>query len=172
MEPAALQDIHSTPYSLSLWQWPGTDMEPARKCTPILWKPCSREDFPARCPVISVPFTWPRAVAGGLLFYRLSSWQGLVVSMVMCLLAAACASILFRQYWLLPTANVQLAVMLSYTGILGLRLTGEERERARIRNIFGRYVADEVVEKLLAVGNAAGPGGRQLPGNGALFRYP
>src|SRR5665648_372135 len=28
-EPAALQDIHSTPYSLSLWRWPGTDMSGA-----------------------------------------------------------------------------------------------------------------------------------------------
>ncbi|HLD48551.1 MAG TPA: adenylate/guanylate cyclase domain-containing protein, partial [Desulfobaccales bacterium] len=69
------------------------------------------------------------------------------------------AYILFRQYWLLPTANVQLAVMLSYMGILGLRLTGEERERARIRNIFGRYVADEVVEKLLATGKLPDLGG-------------
>ncbi len=25
-EPAALQDAHPTPYSLSLWHWPGNDM--------------------------------------------------------------------------------------------------------------------------------------------------
>jgi adenylate cyclase len=52
--------------------------------------------------------------------------------------------------------------MLSYMGILGLRLTGEERERARIRNIFGRYVADEVVEKLLASGMLPDLGGDSL----------
>jgi adenylate cyclase len=32
---------------------------------------------------------------------------------------------------------------------LGVRLTGEERQRTELRQIFGRYVADEVVEKLL-----------------------
>jgi adenylate cyclase len=40
-----------------------------------------------------------------------------------------------------------------------VRLTGEERERARLRHIFGRYVADEVVEKLLASGKRPDLGG-------------
>ena len=33
---------------------------------------------------------------------------------------------------------------------LALRLTGEERERSRMRQVFGRYVSDEVVDVLLA----------------------
>ncbi|HBZ54522.1 MAG TPA: adenylate/guanylate cyclase domain-containing protein, partial [Syntrophobacteraceae bacterium] len=40
-----------------------------------------------------------------------------------------------------------------YVGNLGIRLTGEERERTRLRHLFGRYVSDEVVEKLLASGS-------------------
>jgi adenylate cyclase len=47
-------------------------------------------------------------------------------------------------------------------GTLGFRLTGEERERARLRKIFGRYVSDEVVEKLLATGRRPGLGGEAL----------
>jgi class 3 adenylate cyclase len=43
-----------------------------------------------------------------------------------------------------------------------LRLTGEERERARLRQIFGRYVSEEVVEKLLASGRQPDLGGEAL----------
>ncbi len=49
--------------------------------------------------------------------------------------------------------------MLSYLSILGMKLTGEERERARLRKIFSRYVDDEVVEKLLASGRLPDLGG-------------
>jgi adenylate cyclase len=158
-EPAALQDIHSTPYALSLWKWPGADMSGAELHANIV-----ETLLTGRCPrpvpgYLSALYLAVTLLIGGLLFYRLSSWQGLVVSLLMCLLVAGLAYILFRRYWLLPTANVQLAVLMSYMGILGLRLTGEERERARIRNIFGRYVADEVVEKLLATGMLPDLGG-------------
>ncbi len=54
---------------------------------------------------------------------------------------------------------MQLGIILSYMGILGIKLTGEERERARIRKIFSRYVDDEVVEKLLASGKLPDLGG-------------
>ena len=159
-EPAALQDIHSTPYSLSLWKWPGSDMSGAEVHANIV-ETLLTGKFPRPVPgYLRRPLPGLAALLiGGLLFYRLSSWRGLAAAVLMCLLSAVFAYILFRHYWLLPTANVQLAVMLSYMGILGLRLTGEERERARIRNIFGRYVADEVVEKLLATGMLPDLGG-------------
>jgi adenylate cyclase len=161
-EPAALQDIHSTPYSLSLWKWPGAGMSGAEVHANIV-----ETLLTGRCPrpvpaYLSALYLAAALLIGGLLFYRLSSWQGLAAGGLLCLLVAALAYVLFRRYWLLPTANVQLAVMLSYMGILGLRLTGEERERARIRNIFGRYVADEVVEKLLATGMLPDLGGDSL----------
>ena len=54
---------------------------------------------------------------------------------------------------------MQLGVIVSYMGILGIKLTGEERERARIRKIFSRYVDDDVVEKLLASGALPDLGG-------------
>jgi adenylate cyclase len=49
--------------------------------------------------------------------------------------------------------------MLSYISILGLKLTGEEREKARIRKIFSRYVETEVMETLLAAGELPDLGG-------------
>ncbi|OGR26973.1 MAG: hypothetical protein A2139_04430 [Desulfobacca sp. RBG_16_60_12] len=161
-EPAALQDIHATPYSLSLWRWPGSDMSGAELHANIV-ETLLTGRFPRPVPgYLSALYLAAALLIGGWLFYRLSSGWGLVVSGLMCLLGAACAYLLFRWYWLLPTANLQVALILSYMGILGLRLTGEERERARIRNIFGRYVADEVVEKLLASGMLPDLGGDSL----------
>jgi len=161
-EPAALQDIHATPYSLSLWQWQGSDLSGAELHANIV-ETLLTGRFPRPVPgYLSALYLAAALMMGGWWFYRLPSVPGLVVCGLMCVLGAACAYIAFRRYWLLPTANLQVAIILSYTGILGLRLTGEERERARIRNIFGRYVADEVVEKLLASGRLPDLGGDSL----------
>jgi adenylate cyclase len=81
---------------------------------------------------------------------------------LLALSVAVCAFLLFRSNLLLPTASLQVGLGLSYLGILGLRLTGEERERTRLRQIFGRYVSEEVVEKLLASGRQPDLGGEAL----------
>ena len=98
-------------------------------------------------------------MAGSVLFYRLPPLPGLVAGVLMAFLSALFAYLLFYRYWLLPTANVQLGVLLSYMGLMGIKLTGEEREKARIRKIFARYVDDDVVEKLLASGRLPDLGG-------------
>jgi len=60
------------------------------------------------------------------------------------------AYLAFQHDAVLPVAQAQVGIAASFLMTLGLRLTGEERERARIRQMFGRYVSDEVVDKLLA----------------------
>jgi adenylate cyclase len=94
-----------------------------------------------------------------MIIYRLGPWWGLAAAAGFGMAAGAFAFLLFRHYWLLPTANLQVGVILGYIGVLSIRLTGEERERARLRKIFSRYVADEVVEKLLASGKFPDLGG-------------
>ena len=96
---------------------------------------------------------------GVALFFRLSPGPGLAVLGLLALTAAAFSYFLFRGNWLLPAAVPQLGLLLGYLGVLGLRLTGEERERARLRQIFGRYVSGEVVEKLLVSGQQPNLGG-------------
>ncbi|MDW8469027.1 MAG: hypothetical protein RML56_08740 [Burkholderiales bacterium] len=70
--------------------------------------------------------------------------------------ALASVSLAVPAYWLLeadwvvPVAQPQAALLVAFLLAIGFRLTGEERERARIRDLFGRYVSDDVVEKLLA----------------------
>lgn len=158
-EPAALQDSHPTPYSLSLWKWQGSDMsgpEIHANIIETLLTGVAPRPLPDYLPSL---YLLAVLLTGAPLFYRLPPWRGLAVAVAMCAVAALATFLLFRNYWLLPTANVQLGIMLSYMGILGVKLTGEERERARIRKIFSRYVADEVVEKLLASGKLPDLGG-------------
>jgi adenylate cyclase len=62
----------------------------------------------------------------------------------------------------LPVAEPQFGIAAAFLLVLGLRLTGEERERARIRQMFGRYVSDEVVTKLLEEGRRPDLGGEAL----------
>ena len=78
------------------------------------------------------------------------------------MLLAAPAYAAFRHDWVLPVAEPQLGIAAAFLVSLALRLTGEERERARIRGIFGRYVSDEVVTKLLAEGRRPDLGGEAL----------
>lgn len=158
-EPAALQDSHPTPYSLSLWTWQGNDMSGPEIHANII-ETLLTGRFPRPIPgYLAAFYLFGMVVCGSILFYRLSPRRGLAAGLALCTLAACAAYLLFRQYWLLPTANAQVGLMVSYMGILGIKLTGEERERARIRKIFSRYVADEVVEKLLASGKLPDLGG-------------
>jgi adenylate cyclase len=158
-EPEATQDIHPTPFSLSLWKWQGSDMSGPEIHANII-ETLLTGIFPRPAPGwLTSSYLIGLLVIGSLCFYRLSPWRGLAAAVALGALAALAAYLLFRRYWLLPTANVQLGIMLSYMGILGIKLTGEERERARIRKIFSRYVTDEVVEKLLASGKLPDLGG-------------
>lgn len=56
----------------------------------------------------------------------------------------------FLAGFLLPATSFMLAAGLAFLGTLGWRLTGEERERARLRRMFSRYVSGQVVDSLLA----------------------
>jgi adenylate cyclase len=158
-EPTALQDAHPTPYALSVWPWPGSDMSGPEIHANIV-ETLITGRFPRPVPdYLQALYLLGFILAGIFLFYRLPILPGLVAGVVLGSLAVFLAYLLFSRYWLLPAANVQLGVILSYMGVLGIKLTGEERERARIRKIFSRYVADEVVDKLLAAGTLPDLGG-------------
>jgi class 3 adenylate cyclase len=60
------------------------------------------------------------------------------------------AYLAFQADTVLPVAEVQSGLIAAFLLTFVLRLTGEERERSRMRQIFGRYVADDVVNVLLA----------------------
>ncbi len=88
--------------------------------------------------------------AAAWFFLRLSVGAGAVLAAGMVVAAALPAYLAFQYYWVLPVAELQTGLAAAFLMTLALRLTGEERERSRMRQVFGRYVSDEVVDVLLA----------------------
>jgi len=162
-ETMGFQDIHMTPYARGFWGFPSRMMSGAEVHGNIV-ETLLTGRYPRNVP------TWFRMIwqlmvlAGGtFLFFRLSPRWGLLAQALLCLWLAAMAYLFFRQSWILPVATLQAGLAVCYLGVLGLRLVGEERERARLRHLFGRYVSDEVVEKLVASQKPPDLGGEALP---------
>jgi adenylate cyclase len=85
----------------------------------------------------------------GWLFLKWSVAGGAAMGVVLLVAVAPPAFIAFQHDWVLPVAEVQTGIAAAFLMTIGLRLTGEEREKSRVRSIFGRYVSDEVVDVLL-----------------------
>ena len=99
------------------------------------------------------------AIAIGL---RTSPWTGLAVTLAGALIALAIGFGAFQQFLLFPATHLQLGLITGFFMLLGLRLTREERDKARIRNMFEGYVSDDVVEMLLASGQRLDLGGQSM----------
>jgi adenylate cyclase len=84
------------------------------------------------------------------LFLRFSVGGGAALMPVLLASVAPPAYFAFQADTVLPVAEVQTGLVAAFLLTFVLRLTGEERERTRMRQIFGRYVADDVVNVLLA----------------------
>lgn len=95
-------------------------------------------------------------------FMRLSVSRGAALVLGACAVVALPSYLLLHQDWIVPVAAPQAGIVAAFLITLGLRLTGEERERARIREMFGKYVSDEVVDKLLGEEHRPDLGGETL----------
>lgn len=150
-EPSEVQDKHQTPYTRLM-----SGPEVHANIVETILTGRSPRPVPSAYRLVYLVMLFSLGIA---LFYRLSPIPGLAVLVLLALGGAAFSYFLFQGNWLLPTAVPQMGLLLGYLGILGLRLTGEERERAHLQQIFGRYVSGEVVEKLLASGKQPDLGG-------------
>jgi adenylate cyclase len=158
-EPSGVQDIHQTPYARGFFNIPALLMSGPEVHANIV-ETLLRGRFPQPVATpLRLVYLLTVFTLGLVLFFRFSPLRGLAALGLLALLVAVFSYLLFLRDWLLPTAAPQLGLLLGYLAILGLRLSGEERERARLRQIFGRYVSGEVVEKILASGKPPDLGG-------------
>lgn len=162
-EHGGMQDVHMTPYARGFLFWVKGRMMSGAELHANIVETLLTGQFPRPVP------SWFRLIYllgvlifATILFFRLDPWRGLRMGLLFALGCAVLGYLFFQKNWILPVMSVQLAVAVSYLGTLGFRLTGEERERARLRRIFGQYVSDEVVEKLLATGRRPDLGGELL----------
>jgi len=146
------QDIHLTPYARGFMAFEGRMMSGAEVHANIV-ETLLTGRFPRPLPpsvrLLSFAVLLTAATA---LFLKVSPWHGLGAGVILSLASTLLGFLLFLGNWVLPVAGMQAGVAVSYMITLGIRLTGEERERVLLREMFGKYVSDEVVEKLLALG--------------------
>ena len=88
--------------------------------------------------------------AAAWLFLTLGVGASAALAVLLVLVVVPPAYFAFHYDWVVPVAELQTGVAAAFLMTLGLRLTGEERARSRMRQVFGRYVSDEVVNVLLA----------------------
>ena len=147
------QDIHLTPYAHGFFGFEGRMMSGAELHANIV-ETLLTGRFPRSVSNwLHLIYLAGVLIIGTVVFFRLHPLRGLGVGLLLGLVCTLIAFLLFCINWILPVTPIYLALMISYLGTLGLRLTGEERERTRLRQMFGKYVSNEVVEKLLAIGH-------------------
>ena len=155
-------DRHFTPYSRGIF---GSTTEPmiggeihANAIETIL-----SDQYPRP---MSLWVVWPtlllELVASVIIFQRLHPMKGLAFGMMLSLLVLLAAYTLFQRDVLLAVGPFHLALAAAYLTTLALRLTGEERERAHLKSMFGQYVSDVVVDKLISEGQRPNLSGEKL----------
>lgn len=115
---------------------------------------------------LSLWIAWPSLVlvliAVVSLYLRMHPAAGLAVGLVCSVAVLIPAFSLFQKDLLLSVAPFHVALATAYLATLALRLTGEERQRAQLKSMFGQYVSDVVVDKLIAEGQRPNLSGEKL----------
>jgi adenylate cyclase len=142
------QDRHPSPYSRATFSRLSDQMIGGEIHANIVETLLSGH-FPRRLPLAAEwSYVLALVVIAALLYLRLHPMGGLVIALALGVLCLAPAWYMFLDDWLLPAGRTQMALGIGFLTTLGLRLTGEERERARLKKMFGRYVSDDVVKVL------------------------
>ena len=158
-----MNDLHATPYSSGMFGSSGNLMTgPEVQANIVETLLSGKSNQPLASPMRIAYFLLLLSMAV-LIYQRLAPWRGLLAFAALFLVAAVFSYFMFSQYVLVPLANLQIGLIAGYIGVYGLRLTAEERARARVTQIFGRYVSDDVVEMLLKSKNLPNLGGESLP---------
>ncbi len=157
---AGLNDEHFTPYATRLFSGRGNLMSGVEVHANVLESLLSGTRMQPMSDALRITTLLLQAALAAVVFVSLPVWAGVLLCLLGVLVLGATGFLAFRFGVLVPVSVYAVAMALSLLGVLGWRLTGEERERSRVRQMFGRYVSDQVVEALLESGNRPELGGQ------------
>ncbi len=157
---AGLGDDHFTPYATSVFSGRGRLMSGVEVHANVLEALLSGERMQPISDGSRMLLLLIVAALAVVAFAALPAWLGPLLWLGGVLLLAVSGFVVFRMGVLVPVSAYAVASALALLSVLGWRLTGEERERARVRQMFGRYVSNQVVEALLQSGNRPELGGQ------------
>lgn len=152
-------DQHFTPYSRSgaFDQMPGGEIH----CNIVETLLSGRFPRPLP-PAAELAYLTVVLALAALALLRLAPLPAAGLAAAIAVAALAPGLLAFRFDALLPVAGLQAGIAGAFLLSLGLRLTGEARARARLRELFGRYVSDEVVDVLVREDRRPDLGGEAL----------
>lgn len=159
---SGMQDIHLTPYARGVWGLQGELMSGAELHANIVETLLSGKNLRSVPFLLRLLYLVLLLSAATTLFLKVSHWRGLGMGVMIGVVCAILGYLMFHIHLLLPVAGAHLGLLLCYLGALGFRFTGEEKRRAHLQVLFGRYVSDEIVEKLLETGRNPDLGGETL----------
>lgn len=158
-----MNDLHSTPYSSGLFGRSGSLMTGPEVQANIVETLLSGKTNLPLADAARIAYFLLLLGSAVLVYQRYTPWRGLAVFAAIFFVGALISYSMFSRYVLVPLAHLQIGLIAGYVGVYGLRLTAEERARARVTHIFGRYISDEVVEMLLKSKNLPDLGGESRP---------
>ncbi|MGE5467706.1 MAG: CHASE2 domain-containing protein [Ignavibacteria bacterium] len=146
---AGMNDVHPTPYSTSLVG--ANRLMFGAEIQANIVETLLGGSF------ATVPPAWARVGLFALVFgvlslvgVRLPPWGAATTLIGAAGAATGAAWLLFLRDVHFPIAHLHVGMAIVLAGLALLRLTHEQRERALIRSLFGRYVSKQVVKRLLA----------------------
>lgn len=155
---AGMSDVHPTPYSTSLVS--ANRLMFGAEIQANLVETLLGERFFATLPAGARIALFAAVFALlALVGVRLPPAGAVALVLVAALAAAFAAWRLFLHDLLLPIAHLHVGMLVVLGGLALLRLTHEQRERALVRSLFGRYVSKQVVASLLAAPELPALGG-------------
>lgn len=159
-ENSGSQDIHQTPYSLDFPFFTPVMMNGAELHANMV-ESLVTGIYPEKVSN-KVKFGWIflLLMIASALFNKLSPLKGLIPFFLITAVLNTVAYLLFSNYLIIESAGTEAGLVLSYISFLGLKYSGAEANRKNIKQMFGRYVSDEIVEILAETGQQPELGGK------------
>jgi len=161
-ENSGSHDIHLTPYARKFF-WCGAHLMSGPEIHANIIETIRTGRFPRALPEW-MNFLWlVLAVGTGtVIFFRENPVRGLIYALLLNLVCGGVSWLFFMENLIVPTAGINIALLLSYIGAMGLRLTREEKMRSHLQQVIGPYVSDTVVNRIVDSGKLPDLGGEIL----------
>lgn len=149
-EHIGLQDLHLTPYARSILGVPGRLMSGAEihaSVTETILSGLYPKPVPRGLSWLVGAFVMGMAI---WIFLKLDPWKGMALVVAVSSALTLGSFVVFLTGWVFPLSDLHASILVSFLSCLGLRLNREERERSRLKALFSRYVAKDVVELIVS----------------------